>query len=259
MWTFNKHLIGAHRGNRSIRAENTFSAFEKALNFDFIETDITLTKDNIPVIIHDNSLLRTSNIKDYKKNPPFDINYFTLNELKKLDFGSWYKKDDPFSLIKKQLVKCHEIPPQRIPTLEEFLIFIKKYKIKANIELKDSKNHLLPIITAKLIKKYHLENQVLISSFNHNFIKVISDYIPKTKKALLVDKAHPKNLIAYLKKYHAQGYHVNLNILNTQIIHILHKNSFFIGAYTAKNKKEILKLKNMQIDLIFSDFPIDWL
>jgi len=259
MWNFNKTLIGAHRGNRFISPENTFSAFEKAINFDFIETDVNITKDNIPVIIHDNTLLRTSNIKNYKKFPPYDINVFTLHELEKLDFGSWYKEKDPFNVIKNKIVSQNEIFPQKIPTLEEFLRFIKKYKIKANIELKDTKNKLLPILTAKLIKKYHLENQVLISSFNHEFVKITAKFLPFTLKALLVERKHPKNLIEYLKKYKANGYHMSKNIVNSQIIHILHKNDFFVGVYTAKNKNEIIKLKNMQVDLIFSDFPIDWL
>src|SRR5690625_5078331 len=79
--------IIAHRGASHYAPENTISAFDLAyqLGADTIETDIHLTKDHIPVLIHDVDVNRTTNGSGY-------VNNFTLNELKQLDAGSWFAK-----------------------------------------------------------------------------------------------------------------------------------------------------------------------
>ena len=97
--------VAAHRGWSEKYPENTMIAFEKAieLGVDQIEIDIRITKDNELVIIHDNTVDRTTNGSG-------KVCDFTLEELKDMDAGSW--KDEKFS-------NC------RIPTLIEFMELVK--------------------------------------------------------------------------------------------------------------------------------------
>lgn len=128
----------AHRGlfNEQIR-ENTISAFDNAFNngYDGIELDVRLTKDNIPVIIHDSFLSRVSNGKGLVKE-------YTYNELAKLNFG----------ITKKE----------KIAKLEDVLT---KYQNRIIIiELKEK---------IDITKYLNNQNEYYICSFNYNHIKEI--------------------------------------------------------------------------------------
>ncbi len=128
----------AHRGlfNENIR-ENTISAFDNAFNngYEGIELDVRLTKDNIPVIIHDSFLSRVSDGKGLVKNYPY-------KELIKLNFG-----------IKNK---------EKIAKLEEV---VKKYKNRIIIiELKEK---------VDITKYLNNQNNYYICSFNYDYIKDI--------------------------------------------------------------------------------------
>ncbi|MBI3536498.1 MAG: hypothetical protein HY070_02885, partial [Chloroflexi bacterium] len=111
----NRPLIIAHRGASAEAPENTLAAFTRAfeLGADGIELDVTLTKDNIPVVIHDDTVNRTTNARGV-------VSEMLLAEIKQLDAGSW--KDAKYR-------------GEKIPTLEETLRAIPTTKI-VNIELK---------------------------------------------------------------------------------------------------------------------------
>ena len=117
-------LIAAHRGDRSLEAENTLSALRSAIGkCDFIEIDVQLTKDLVPVIIHDDTLSRTSNVSEVDRfagRSPWKVSEFTFEELQSLDFGSWFN---------------HRFEP--ILTLEKALSFAKEKHLFLNVEIKD--------------------------------------------------------------------------------------------------------------------------
>ncbi len=108
--------ILAHRGASAYAPENTMAAFKKAIemNADGIELDVHLSKDGYIVIIHDERVDRTTDGKGEVKD-------FSLDELKKLDAGSWFSD---------------EYKGEKIPTLEELLSLIKNTEIYLNIEIK---------------------------------------------------------------------------------------------------------------------------
>lgn len=114
--------IIAHRGASNYAPENSFPAFELAyeMKADGIETDVQLTKDNIPVLFHDEGLQRIFGVKGW-------ITQFTLDELKQLDMGKSFHT---------------EFAGTRIVTLEEFLIWIKDKPLILHLELKIIKLHI---------------------------------------------------------------------------------------------------------------------
>ena len=107
--------VVAHRGYSGRYPENTASAFEAAIGAgaDMIELDVCMTKDRVPIVIHDKTLERTTDGHGL-------VSELKLSKLKKLDAGSWFSP---------------EFEGESIPTLEEILMQIRG-KIPVNIEIK---------------------------------------------------------------------------------------------------------------------------
>ncbi len=90
----------AHRGASAHAPENTFEAFGAAIRLgaDVVELDIQLSRDGVPVVIHDDTLERTTNVaqvfphraRDSARGPTWRVKDFVLSDLRRLDAGSWY-------------------------------------------------------------------------------------------------------------------------------------------------------------------------
>ena len=94
----NKEIVIAHRGSTYWAPEETEPAFRWARNIgaDYLELDVQMTKDSILVAMHDNTILRTSNVESVFPNVEKPTtNDFTLKELRTLDFGSWFNNKYP--------------------------------------------------------------------------------------------------------------------------------------------------------------------
>ena len=134
-----------HRGYSKRYPENTMLAFEKAIdgNFDGIETDVHLTKDNRLVLIHDEKINRTSNGKGFVKD-------YTYEQLCEFNFNYKFKDINV-----------------KIPLLEELLDYCVDKDVIINIELKTDKIHYQNIeqMTYDLVKEKGLLNKVVFSSF----------------------------------------------------------------------------------------------
>lgn len=259
----NKNLIIAHRGYRSIRAENTLSAFEASIGkCDFIELDIQVTKDQKLVVFHDYTLERTSDINNntlFSFNGSYNIYDYTLRELQMLDIGDWFLKDDPFGKIKENAVTKNELKAlkkQTIMTLEDILKFAQKNNIALNIELKDCSCIADEVFVSKLIysiKSLNITIPLLISSFNHNYIKIIKQSDKTISTAINVEEKHPDNLINYLKSLEIDSYHCCAQIVTLDIIEKVTKAGFFVNVFTVNDKKEKERFFDMGIRGIFTD------
>ena len=171
--------IIAHRGLSKYYPENTLIAYKKAYEkgIKYVECDISFTKDDIPVLLHDNKVDRTSNKKG-------KINKYSLEELKKLDFGSWLNIS---------------FKDERIPTLEEFLELCKELELIPYIEIKPIKNKKLIIKYCKIIidivNKIDYHNIVFISLVSIVMFNSLTEfigefarpYILESSTALMVD------------------------------------------------------------------------
>ncbi|XCB29432.1 glycerophosphodiester phosphodiesterase family protein [Arcanobacterium hippocoleae] len=108
----------AHRGLNTIAPENTFSAFNAAINrgINWIETDVDALGDGTPIIIHDTSLDRTTD----KSGSYYDL---SASDLPNIDAGSWFSP---------------EFAAEKIPTLENLVQFMNETGMNANIEIKSN-------------------------------------------------------------------------------------------------------------------------
>ncbi len=163
-----KPLILGHRGDKVHAPENTLSAFRLAMQngAEGVELDTKLTADGFVVIMHDQTLDRTTNGKG-------SISRYTLNELRALDAGSHFSP---------------QFKDERIPTLEEVFDAVGPNGI-IDIELTNyaSPGDALPVKVAELIKAHHVEERVLVSSFHPMNLIRFSRKMPGVPAGLLTE------------------------------------------------------------------------
>lgn len=144
-----KSEIYAHRGFSKIAPENTMAAFQEAIQVDAdgIELDVHLTRDGEIVVIHDETIDRTTNGTGWIKD-------LTLGEIRACSAGSWFS---PY------------FAQERVPTLAEVLELLEPTSLWLNIELK---NNIIryPKLEEKVLKEidcFGFQKRVILSSFNH--------------------------------------------------------------------------------------------
>lgn len=259
-------LIAAHRGYRAIRPENTLSAFRASIGHcHFLELDVQMSKDSVPVVFHDATLDRTSNAiaKRHQFNlQSLNVCDWTLLQLKTLDVGGWFLDTDPFATIYQKKVDPHELMcelPQTILTLEEVLLHPALRKIPVNIEIKDHKGKKQGKRVAEaivdVVMRTKSANRVLISSFNHDYLVIVKTFLPTISTAALVEKSHPDDLVEYLRSLHVAAYHPADNLIDAELIRRLRSAGFGINVYTVNSKERQRALFAMGATAIFTDYP----
>lgn len=156
-----------HRGYNMIAPENTMPAFKlsKEMGFDWVETDISFTSDNVPVLLHDGTIDRTS-------DGTGAINSMTYAQVEEYDFGSW---------------KSAEYTGTKIATLAELLDFCKKSGMRAYLELKSFGSGEANVkACAKLVQEYGLEDKMIWVSFGSLSLQYIRDVIPSATLGYVV-------------------------------------------------------------------------
>lgn len=153
--------VAAHRGNSFFVPENTLESFRSALTLpvDQLEIDLHMTKDGQIVMMHDHKVDRTTDGTGLVRD-------FTLDEIKKLDAGSW---------------KGEEFRGIRVPTFEEFLELLKDYpEMTVNVELKDYPNEEDDTWAKEsckksldLIEKYGIKERVWINCWSGQLLEHI--------------------------------------------------------------------------------------
>ena len=153
-------ILAAHRGDRKRCPENTMPAFIASERFgvDMIETDIHMTKDGELIIMHDHTALRTAGV-DRR------ISEMTLEEVLALDAGYLFSE---------------EFRGTKVPTVREFLEWIKGTSLTVNWELKDYPKHVgdeLAFLAADklidLIEEYGMGERSMMNSFSDRVLEHI--------------------------------------------------------------------------------------
>jgi glycerophosphoryl diester phosphodiesterase len=255
-------LIAAHRGNRAVAPENTLFAFEASVGrFDFIELDVQLSRDGVPVVIHDETLARTSDVGtlvEFGSRYPWKVSDFSLDELKTLDAGSWFYRDDPFGEIAKGCTAPSPATPLRIPTLEEVLGFAKAHDLLLNVEIKGmhdafSDEEAVASVVGT-VEKLQCADRVLLSSFYHPYLKRIKAAAPHLLTAALQESFHPPKVIDYLHELGVDAYHMDDAIATKPMVEMLKEAGFFVGVYTVNSLRRQQELFGWGVNALFTDY-----
>ncbi len=247
----------------SLAPENTLLAAQKAygLGADMWELDVAMTFDGELVVIHDDTLTRTSNAAVvYPKMMPWNVRQFTLEELKKLDFGSWFIEKDPFGTIKDGFVSAadqEKMKNLQIPTLEEALTFTKTNHWRVNVEIKDlSRTPGDDVVVEKviaLIEKLDMDQDVIISSFKHEYLSRSKQINPEIATAVLVDE-EVDDPVALTNKFMAQAFNPGIkSIGDLSKIRLIRDAGIDVYVWTVNDEATIRKLIKAGVSGIFTD------
>jgi glycerophosphoryl diester phosphodiesterase len=232
--------IFAHRGASAYAPENTLVAFELAVaqKADAIEFDVKLSSDDQVVVIHDQTVDRTTNGTGRVQDLP-------LAALQELDAGSYF--DSAYQ-------------GESIPTLSQVFETVGR-KLFINIELTNysSTSDFLPERVAELTRLHGLVDNIIFSSFNPMVLRRIHRILPTVPIGFLT---HPglssiigrtwfgKLMIDY------QAFHPELRDASQDLVKNMHQSGHRVHVYTVNNVNDMARLFSYDVDGIFTDDPI---
>ncbi len=232
--------IFAHRGASAFAPENTLAAFELAViqNADAIELDAKLSADGQVVVIHDQSVDRTTDGAGQVLELP-------LSALKELDAGNWFGE---------------EYTGELIPTLDEVFEAVGR-KIFINIELTNyaSLRDQLADKVVELVQRHNLQGSILFSSFNPFALRRAHQLLPEVPLGLLSfpglaglwARSWPGSwLVPY------QALHPVLQDTREKLISWQHVRGRRVHTWTVNNSEDMRWLFRHKVDGIFTDDPL---
>ncbi len=234
--------IFAHRGYSGKFPENTMAAFKAVLDYEVegVELDVQMTKDGQLVVIHDEKVNRTTNGKG-------SIVAMELDEIKKLDAGSWFHP---------------RFKGERIPTLEEVLKLYQNTNLLVNIELKSNQHpyYGMDMKVVKLVEELGMSNQVILSSFDHETLIRIAQVAPQIEIAPLLS-----NIIIspwkYTKALTANAMHISGYYMQRQTAINALEQGAIIRVYTINTEAHFKMCQQANVAAIFTDeieAAIEW-
>ena len=229
---FHETKVMAHRGASTEAPENTMAAFQKAIDdmADYIELDVQLTNNGEVIVMHDSNAYRTTGVDA-------NIVNMTYKEVKTLDAGSWFSD---------------EYVGENVPSLKEVLE-LTQGKIKLNIELKPTDNGIaLAKNTVRLIEKYNMVNDCVITSFSESALKAVKTYNQEIKVGYILSAAYGD----FYDMKNVDFFSVNAAFLSKRTIDAIHNSGKRVYAWTVNNKESIKNLTNKGVDGIITDNPV---
>lgn len=232
-----KNIINfAHRGASAVCPENTMAAFRKGLELGAtgIETDVQMTKDGSLILIHDETLNRTTNGKGYVKDK-------TLAEILEVDAGAWF---DP------------AFKGEHISVLEDLLDLLQGKDTILNIELKNGVV-LYPGMEEKVIaavREFNMSDRVILSSFNHYSLAYCKSLAPEIQTGILYMEGlyRPWDYAATLG---ASALHANHYAVLPEFVSEAAKHGVVYHPFTVNDPARMTYLIEAGVSGIITDHP----
>ncbi|GGL83945.1 hydrolase [Streptomyces fumigatiscleroticus] len=170
----------AHRGASAYAPENTLAAVDKAaeLGIRWVENDVQRTKDGRLVVIHDDSLRRTTDAEEvFPDRAPWKVKDFTAAEIARLDAGSWFGP---------------AYAGARVPTLEQYVNRAEAHRRKLLLEVKNPE--LYPGIEQQILKvlgdegwldRRHVRSRLVVQSFSAGSVRTVHELRPDVRTGIL--------------------------------------------------------------------------
>jgi glycerophosphoryl diester phosphodiesterase len=227
--------IIAHRGGRKWGPENTLAVFSKCVDskFDGIELDVHRAKTGELVVLHFDDLSKTTNGKGLVKDK-------SLSRLKKLSAGAWFSQ---------------EFAQERIPTLKEVLDLVAG-RLVINVEVKNAPDAYPGIEDdlIELLEDYGHEKTVIVSSFDHAFLKRFSAKAPAYKTGLLINGLL-LDLPAYAEEVGTTAWHPQFVNLRAREVKQAQRAGIEVNVWTLNEVSEWICAVRMGVDGIVTDDP----
>lgn len=245
-------LIMAHRGESGNIPENTILALEAAVKIgvDVLESDIRFTKDDVPILFHDDDLIRTTGISGSVRDK-------TLDELLQIDLGYNFTTDIgqtyPFRGKGLKVVTLAE-------ALERFPDTI------LNLDIKDTFRK-APEEVAGVLHEYQRTENIMIASFHPPQMKRFREKAP-----MIPTSAHPNEVRNFVigvrmrsmrffvrsvpyKAFQVPEWSGGLQIVTPRFLETAHEREIAVQVWTINNREDMERLLNMGVNGIFTDYP----
>lgn len=230
-------MIIAHRGARREAPENTLPAFERALELgaDGIELDVLLTKDNVPVVTHNDDL----SILTERRGFIHDLNF---SELEEIDFGGHFGE------------AWRGTP---IPTLSEAIQLIGGRKMLTIFEIKAQPR--LHSISAKtiggIVSGAGMRGPVIVSSSSLKIIRELKSAHPAMPRAIIIRNRDFSFLRAsfFAKVAGVSAIHPCLKTISAEMVSRAHKRGLRVDAWTANTAEDFERCVRLGVDGIITD------
>ncbi len=232
----NRPQIIAHRGYSGIAPENTLAAFRAAAEAgaDGVELDVQLSRDGVPVVIHDERLERTTDGSGW-------VGEHTASELAALDAGRWF--GDGFG-------------GEGVPTLSSVLALLDATPLIVHLELKTNRLPYPGLVPAVLdaVAEAGLEARVHLSSFNHHTLRTVQQADPaRPCAALLYDRLlEPWD---YVARHGFQALHPHHAAVDAALVAGCHGRGLPVRPYTVDDPADAERLLRMGVDALITNQP----
>jgi glycerophosphoryl diester phosphodiesterase len=231
-------LIIAHRGARGDAPENTLAAFRMAIDMgaDGIECDVDACATGQIVIMHDSSVDRTT-------DGAGRVHQMALSALRALDAGAWFGPS---------------FAGERVPLLEE-LLDLARGRARVNIEIKsvDARARGVELAVACLVRERHMEDEVIISSFNPLVLARMRRVAPELRRGLLYSRGLPFPLrrVWARRWVGASALHPHLGLVHERYVTRAAQQGYRVNVWTVNAREQMRAMINAGVDAIITDYP----
>jgi len=225
-----KFFVWAHRGASAVAPENTMAAFRaaEAAGADGIELDVHLSRDGVPVVLHDETLERTTD----GRGP---VGAVSLAQLRQLDAGAWF--DPAFA-------------GERLPTLEEVFVWASD-RLRLNVEIKAAEAGLAVV---ELLRN-NPRVRILVSSFDHGMLEQLRRHAPELPLAFLVDSPFWRRAVRRAVQCRAESLHPRYDLLSHPLLAACRRQGLAVHCWTVDRPEESASLRRRGVAGVFTNDP----
>ena len=224
----------AHRGASALAPENTIAAFQKAVDLgcQWIETDLRLTSDGFPVLIHDETLERTTSGQG-------KVGEITLGRLLALDAGGWFSRD---------------FRGERVPSLEEALEW-GKHRCGFNLEIKEEERiEDLVRLLARRFRKHPSLDGILFSSFRGSDLRRLRAVLPSARLGWLASK-QTRGLTKLDRTVRLAALHPKERLVTRGLVGRCHRLGLATHAWVVNRARRMREMESLGVDGVMTDDP----
>lgn len=223
-------FLWAHRGASGSAPENTLAAFRaaEAAGADGIELDVQLSRDGVPVVLHDDTVDRTT-------DGAGRADRLLLRELKSLDAGGWF--DPAFA-------------GEPLPTLEEVLRWAGG-RLRLNVEIKVSA---AAFAVLELLRSFPLA-RVLVSSFEHGLLESLRRSDPDLSLAFLLDSPFWRRVLGRAEACGAESLNPRHDRVSRNLVVACHRLGMAVYPWTVDDPRRLEVLCRLGVDGVFTNVP----
>ncbi|MEQ5122517.1 glycerophosphodiester phosphodiesterase family protein [Morganella morganii] len=234
-------IIAAHRGFAARAPENTMAAFRQAAEFGclWIETDVQLSADGVPVLIHDETVNRTTNGSG-------KVTDLTLRELRALDAGLWAGE---------------AYRGEKIPLLTDLLALAEGSGLHLNLELKTEltdSDHAIAQLCEATAAVLEMQNfpaeRILFSGFDTRTLRYMHKRMPHIRRGQLWEKIPPQPL-TLLQEIEAFSVHCDWLFLREDTAKSLRKAGYQVFCYTPNYPELVAHFADWGVGMLITDNP----